>query len=54
MEEKIRKTPRRLVINIDEDLHYEIKKRALFRNVTMSNWVLVAIQERIDEERKRE
>lgn len=54
VQEKKRKSPKRLLINVTEEFHCEIKKRALFRGQTISNWVIMAISERITEERKRE
>ena len=48
------KTPKRLIFNISEVLHEEIKKRALFRGQTISSWVTMAIRERIKEEKKHE
>ena len=51
MEEfKTRKTPKRLLIDIPEDVHKLIKERALFRNMTMRRWVLQAIKMRLDRE----
>ena len=42
----------RFSVDLTVQLHWEIKKRALDRNVTMGQWVKMAIEERIREERK--
>ena len=52
--EMTRKTPKRLLINISEDLHKEIKVRATVRNVTIKEYVLRAVAERIAKERMYE
>jgi len=44
------KNPKRLIININEELHKDMKKRALFRGCTLTQWVLIAIRQRIEEE----
>lgn len=54
MQEEKRKTPKRLVIEVQEEFHKEIKRRAVFRGQTISSWIIMAICERIKEERKRE
>ena len=54
MQEKKRKSPKRLLINVTEEFHNEIKRRALFRGQTISNWVTMAISERIKQEKKYE
>jgi predicted HicB family RNase H-like nuclease len=38
---------KRLNIQIDEELHKEIKRRALERNITLRKWVLRAIKQAI-------
>lgn len=45
---------KRLVIEIQPDLHNDIKKRALFRNITIRKWVLIAILEQIKKEKSTE
>lgn len=54
MKEDKKKQIKRLNVNITSDLHIEIKKRALFRGITITDWVIMALIERINEERKRE
>ena len=49
-----KKETKRLNVNISSELHFEIKKRALFRGINLSEWVIMALIERINEERKRE
>jgi len=51
---KIKEVIKRLHIELPEVLHYEIKKRSLDRNISMKNWVMIAIDERIKEEQKYE
>jgi predicted HicB family RNase H-like nuclease len=54
MKEKERTTPKRLVLNIPEQLHQEIKQRALDRNITLRKYVLQALMTRIQNENKYE
>lgn len=45
---------KRLIIDVTQLFHKEIKMRATFRGITISDWVLLAIKDRIAEERKYE
>lgn len=47
-----RKSPKRLLIDIPDQLHEEIKKRAATRNITMRKWVIRAVMRVIEEEKK--
>lgn len=49
-----RKTPKRLLINISEELHKNIKMRATFRNVSIKDYVIQAVIERIVKEKQYE
>jgi hypothetical protein len=51
---KRKKNPKRLAINVSEEEHKEIKVRASFRGVTITDWLKIAISERIQEEKRRE
>lgn len=44
MEEKTRKSPKRLVVEIEEDLHHAVKKAAINRNITLRRYVLRALE----------
>jgi len=44
----------RIVIEIHQELLFNIKKRALFKNITMRKWVILAILDKIKEEMKYE
>lgn len=54
MSAKTREKQKGLHIDVPEILHYEIKKRSLDRNISIRDWVIIAISERIKEERKYE
>ena len=45
---------KRLSIEIPSKLHKEMKVRALFRNITLRKWVMLAIMERIKKEKETE
>jgi len=47
---KIRKSEKSLLIHISVQLHHEIKKRALKRNVTMKDYVTSIINDQIFKE----
>lgn len=47
-----RKNPKRLIIDISEEMHAEIKARAARRCISMKVWVERAIIKRIQEEDK--
>lgn len=42
-EEKKRKSPKRLIIDIPEELHQQIKIRAIKRNISMRTWSIRAL-----------
>ena len=48
MEEK------RLVIEIAKDLHHDIKMRALFKNITVRKYVIIAVLEQIKKDKETE
>lgn len=52
--EKIRKSPKRIIFNLTDDQHKDIKIRAAFMNISITKWVKMAISERIKEEKKYE
>ena len=41
----------RLTIELDKIIRYEVKKRAAIQNLTMKQWVLEAIYEKIKQEK---
>jgi hypothetical protein len=49
-----KQTDRRLVVEIKPELHQDIKLRAVFRNITIRKWVLIAILEQIKREKSTE
>lgn len=52
--EYIKVKKKRFIMDVLDDFHREIKRRAAIRGITMTEWVILAIQERIQEEKKRE
>ena len=48
------KKQKRLVVDLNKDLHVIIKSKAAFRNITIKKWILIAIAERIKQESKYE
>lgn len=54
IEEKKPKALRRLLVDVPEDLHKEIKIRATVRNISIKTWVTRAIAEAIKQEKKYE
>lgn len=44
----------RLSIHLSFEDHKEIKKRALFKNMTIKDWVMMAILKQVIEEKKFE
>ena len=46
------KNKKRLLLDVDEKLHTEIKTRASFRNMSIKKWIMQAIAERIKWEDK--
>jgi hypothetical protein len=45
---------KRLVVEIPLELHQDIKIRAIFRNITLRKWVLIAMLEQIKREKETE
>lgn len=45
---------KRLSMFLDINVHCEVKKRAAIRNITMTDWIMMAIMQRIEYERKYE
>ena len=50
----IDKNKKRLAVDIDLELHKQIKARAAFRNISITDWIMIAITQRILEEKKYE
>jgi predicted HicB family RNase H-like nuclease len=46
-EKKKRSTPKRLILNIPEEIHEEIRQRANFRYMSITKYVLRALIEKI-------
>lgn len=49
-----RKIPKRIQIIVTLEEHLEIKKRALFKNTTITKWIKIAIGDKIKEEESYE
>lgn len=49
---KEKKTQKRMIFNIEEGLHRIIKMHAAFRGISITEWLRIAIGQRIDEENK--
>jgi hypothetical protein len=43
---------KRLVVEMEQDLHHEIKKQALFRNITVRKYIIQAVIERMKRDEK--
>ena len=52
MSRTIRKNKKRLFVYLDAQLHDEARKRAEFRNISITDWIIIALGERIDKENK--
>ncbi len=52
IKENKRNSPKRLLIDIPEDLHKEIKQQALNRNIPMRTWILRILITTINNEKK--
>lgn len=52
--ENDRPKKKRLLIDVSQELHKEVKARAVFRGLSIRQWVEMAIKERIREERQYE
>lgn len=48
--DKSRRGPKRLMIDVPEELHTQVKMRATMRNTSIRHWVLLAIRRRLREE----
>lgn len=48
MDKKERKSPKRIIINVGEELHEQIKLRAVTRRITMKEWILAAIARQVE------
>lgn len=53
IETKQRKSPKRLILDLPEDWHYEIKLVAADHNMTIRNWVLRNLMKEVLEHKKR-
>ena len=47
-----RKGPKRILVDVSEDLHKEIKIRAMIRNVSIKDYVVAALTEKIFKEKQ--
>ena len=47
---KKRKTPKRIVFNVSNEVHTAIKIRAAFRHITITKYIMRAIMEKILQE----
>ena len=54
MTEVTRKGPKRLTIDINEEMHKQIKMLAIKRNITLRTWLVRLIVNGIQEEKKYE
>lgn len=45
---------KRLTVNLKKVVHQEIKRRALFRNITLRRWIEIAIKNQIKKELETE
>lgn len=52
--DKKRVSPKRLTIDIPEDIHAQIKIRATIKNISIKTWVMQAVLEKIGQEEKYE
>lgn len=50
MVERRREKRRRLVMEVSQDMHHVIKSRSLKKKLTIREWVLLAIAEKISRE----
>lgn len=50
MKLKIKAKPKRLLIDVTPEMHHMIKSRAVKKFLTMREWVLIAVTERINRE----
>lgn len=42
--------PKRLLIDVTQEMHYTIKSRAAKNKLSMREWILIAVTERINRE----
>jgi predicted HicB family RNase H-like nuclease len=50
LQSSLRKAPKRMIINIPDEVHWIIKNKAHNKNMTMKRYVLQAVQMRIKQE----
>jgi hypothetical protein len=50
MKLKVKEKPKRLLIDLTPEMHYTIKSRAAKKGLTMREWILIAVTERINRE----
>lgn len=50
MEKQKKTIPKRLIIDISKELHSTVKMRSLKKGLTLREWVLLAIAEKINRE----
>jgi predicted HicB family RNase H-like nuclease len=49
-----RKTPKRIIFNVENETHKTIKMRALKQSITIREWILLAIMAQIHREQIEE
>jgi len=54
MTDEMKKRPKQLAIEIPDNWHKEIKQRALDYNMSIKDWVLDAIIQKVKKEKERE
>lgn len=47
-------TPKRLVVDVPDNFHKEVKERATRRNISIKTWIVRALQEKMQEEKSYE
>lgn len=50
MKKRVKEKPKRLILDVTPEQHQTIKYRSLKRQLTIREWVLIAINERISRE----
>lgn len=50
MKNKVKEKPKRILIDVTHEMHQTVKTRATKKKLTMREWVLIAITERINRE----
>lgn len=54
MEKNTTQTPKRLVVDVPDNFHMEVKERAARRNISIKTWIVRALQEKIQKEKSYE